>query len=111
MTCTQNEIKHIRGDTLILNGVVKSDWVATNITGSTFLFTLRKWNNKTEYPEIIQKSWIITGAITGEYSIEATAVEMNIDPWIYLYDIQMTDSLGGITTISIGKFIINYDIT
>ena len=106
-----NEIKHHRGDTLILNGVVKSEWVATDITGCSFLFTLRKGTDKTQYPIILQKTGVLTDAPTGKYKIEASSADMNIPVDTYLYDIQMTDSLGTITTISIGKFIIEYDIS
>lgn len=107
----ENNFEHTRGDTLLITWVVKADWIAMNLTGSVIKFTLREWMDKTKYPVIVEDIATISNPTAWEYEINVSAESMNLECKNYIFDIQLTDSLGQITTISKWTTTITYDIT
>jgi hypothetical protein len=82
-----------------------------NITGWTVIMTVKI--NKTDAdPGILQKKVTThTSPTTGETLIDFTATEMTLPAKAYLYDIQITDTLGAVYTQCEGSFVVTQDIT
>lgn len=109
MSCTHSTSEsHIQGDTLDLPIVIRANSVVVNLTGSSMIWTLKK---SASSPIVLQKSVTIIAPLLGEAKIEASASEMNIEVGGYVWEIQITDSLGKKTTTPMQKLIINSQLT
>ena len=102
-------ITHYRWDTLTRKLVFKDkDWVLIDITGHTITFTMKY--KKEDDTTVIQKVADMTDPTNWEAEIVIDAGTIDIDPWVYVYDIQRQyDNI--IKTIIQGTFSIIYDIT
>lgn len=112
-----SDITITRGDTIKRNLTFKdADGTAIDITGWTVSFTVRKKIPVkaivTDVDAIIAK--VITTHITpisGLSTFTLSKTDTNIDPGTYFYDIQVKNVAGEVSTITSGKFIVEYDIT
>lgn len=109
MNCTQNTWKHTRGDSISITGVVLADNIPMNIAGVSIVLTVRTNTDKTGTP-LLQVNATIDDVMAGEYSINILDTSA-VDVGSYYYDIQMTDSLGSITTLETGIFNVSFDVT
>ena len=104
---TIKDIIHTRGDTYEESFVFSP---ATNISGSTILFTIKREKDDINY--ILQKTATLTNSAIWAFTISATATEMELlDIADYYYDIEWTTSIWKVTTLRKWKFISTYDIT
>lgn len=72
---------------------------------------MRAGPDKAKSPVILQKTATIVTAASGEYRVKLSAAETNIEKKKYFYDIQLTDSLGDISTLILWYIHIDYDVT
>lgn len=110
------EIAWYRGDSFDINLTIKAKGGSTiNLTGYSFLFTVNSEQNPLDDTnEIFQVAGVIDpDQVTneGKLTITPTAVQTNLSPADYFYDVQMTDDSGNIRTIAKDKFKILQDIT
>lgn len=111
MITTELNVTRKRGDTIPIEFTLLQAGSPKNITGATFLLTVDPEpdptgiaNNKFSIPGFI------IGAAAGTFEFRPSAVQMDLTPETYYFDVQMT--LGGyISTIIKGKFIVQQDIT
>mgnify|MGYP007071571498 CR=1 FL=1 len=81
-----NKICHTKWDTLDFTIILRnSDGTPIDITGATISFTVAKSHQETP---IIQKTCSIIDAPNWVAQVSATALEMEVDIWIYKWEIQ-----------------------
>lgn len=103
-----------RRDTFPIVVTVTSDGAAVDITGYTFFFTAKKCDTDTDAQAVITKDVTShTNPTGGVTTITLSSADTNVDAMDYVYDIQMKDTSGNITTLvtPAGKFTIVQDIT
>jgi hypothetical protein len=102
-----------RGDSDAKGFQIKdSAGVAIDITGFSYLLTVNSEKDPTDMiNEQFQVVGVITDALNGRVSFSPTAVNTDITPSTYFYDIQQTDGGGAISTLIKGKCKIIQDIT
>ncbi len=113
------ELKRRRGDSFADEFTIREpdlpDGTAgpvIDITGFSFLLTV----DPEELPltsanNIFQLTGTITDATNGKVEFAPTAVESDVTPQEYFYDIQQTDAGAKIRTIIVGPYDIIQDIT
>lgn len=101
--------EHKQGDdynqTLIFKN---SDWSFVNLTWSVVKFTIKR---KVNADIVIQKTLTILDAVQGRVKVSLLNTETNALSWTYVFDYELTDSTGIVTTILWGKMTILSDIT
>ena len=101
--------EHKQGDdynqTLIFKN---SDDTFVNLTGSIVKFTIKKKAN-TEI--IIQKTLTVIDAVNGKVKVSLSNTETILLSWTYVFDYELIDATGIVTTILWGKMTILSDIT
>ena len=101
--------EHKQGDdynqTLIFKN---SDGTFVNLTGSVVKFTIKK---KASWDIVIQKTLTILDAVQGRVKVSLSNTETNTLSWTYVFDYELTDSTGIVTTILWGKMTILSDVT
>lgn len=109
------EITKYRGDTKPIAFKLWQDKAANQplvITGYTFKLTV---DPEEEPADATNNIFSLDGTITdeneGEFQFEPTALQMDITPGEYYYDLQVTDNSGYIETQFVKKFTIKQDIT
>lgn len=107
------EITRYRGDTIPDKVVVKdTDGNVVNIAGYTFLLTVASEKEPADdTTEEFQVVGSITDAANGVVEFAPTALQTDITPGVYYYDVQMTTPAGRIGTILKDKYTILQDIT
>lgn len=113
---TQDESKTLcwgRGDSDAKGFIIQDgNGVAVNITGFSFKLTV---NSEKDPTTVDNQQFTVVGAITdgpnGKVAFSPSATDTDITPGAYFYDIEQTDSGGGIATLLIGKCIIVQDIS
>lgn len=78
MTCNTQAFSITQGDSLIEPIVVKAGGIVMNLTGSQLKWTLKK--SVSQATPTLQKILVITNPTAGESLLEASSVEMNIEP-------------------------------
>lgn len=85
---------------------------AINITGYTVFFTAKTNENDADADAVISKTVTThTNPTSGVTAITLSDTDTNIDPGIYLYDLQIKDGSGNITSADRGTFEVVQDIT
>lgn len=88
---------------------------AVDISGFTFDLTVNTHRNPDPGVPIGTELFTVVGVIIsgigGTFSFAPTAVDTDLLPDTYFYDIQMTDTGAGIQTIIKGRFIVIQDIS
>jgi len=101
--------EHKQGDdynqTLIFKN---SDGSFVNLTGSLVKFTIKR---KVNGEIVIQKTLTVIDAIQGKVKVSLSNTETNTLSWTYVFDYELTDATGIVTTILWGKMTILSDIT
>ena len=102
-----------RGDSDAKGFIIQdSGGVAKNITGFSFKLTV----NSEKAPgnqdnEQFSLTGVLTTPVQGKVAFAPTAVDTDINPGTYYYDIEQTDSGGAKSTLLIGSVLIVQDIT
>lgn len=93
--------------------IVEADGAtAQDITGWSYILTVNTEKNPADTTnQQFQVTGVIEDAPGGVVGFSPTAVNTDITPGKYWYDIQQTDGAGGIRTIVKDRFIIEQDIT
>lgn len=105
---------HKKGDTFDeVPFELKVNTVVVNLTGAVIKMQLRKWDNLTNaalsLTSVSSAGITITDATAGKFKINSQIID--IDPYTYVYDIQITLSSGVVRTYVSGTFNIENDIT
>lgn len=108
-----NKLTIIRGDSVTLPVTFKnSDGSAINLTGSTVFFTVKASDSDSDDNAKIKKSVTVhTSPTEGKTTIELSTTDTNLSAGIYLYDIQIVDSLGKVSSVRADKLEVIKDIT
>lgn len=109
------EITWYRGDSYPFELTVKDATTSTaiDITGYSFIFTV----NSEQHPiDNTTEEFNVDGVLdadpaTGKVTFTPTALNTDLEPATYYYDIQMIDGSSNIRTIAKNKFMIVQDIT
>lgn len=105
-------ITRYRGDTAPDQFTVQRDGVAVDITGCTFKLTVNSEQNPVDITnQLFQLTGTITNAALGQVEFSPTALQADQLPGRYFYDVQMTDTGGGIRTATKGSYRFKEDIT
>jgi hypothetical protein len=109
------EITKFRGDTKPIAFKLWSDkaaGLALDISSYTFKLTVDPEEEPVDGTNnLFSLDGSITSAEDGEFQFEPTALQMDITPGEYYYDLQITDPSGYIETQFVKKFTIKQDIT
>jgi len=102
-----------RGDTEPLVITIKKDGTAIDVSGWSFKFTVDPSSDPTvDTANLFQLTGtFVTDGTDGQVQFSPSAVQMDITPDIYFYDIERTDGAGKIRTIMSGQFEVLQDIT
>ena len=104
-----------RGDSFADEFVLFTDAAKTtplDITGFSFLLTVDPEESPSDATNnLFTVTGTITDAVNGKVEFAPTAVQTDVTPQTYFYDIQMTDGGGKIRTIVVGDYDITQDIT
>lgn len=106
-------IVRYRGDTIPDEFTVNDpNGSPQNITGATFVMTLDK---RKAPPDATSVVVTINGTVTsgsgGIVQFDWSALDADQEPGTYWFDIEMTDSLGVVQTLTVGKYTFIQDIT
>ncbi|MGB0749059.1 MAG: hypothetical protein ACPGO3_09960 [Magnetospiraceae bacterium] len=106
-------IERYRGDTVAVSFTfTESDGSAIDLTGGSLLLTVNSEKGPTDTAnQLWQIVGTLTDATTGKAEFTPSAVQADLEPKTYYYDIQFTDSAGAIRTMALGKFVVTQDIT
>ena len=89
-----------------------STGLVIDITGYTFVLTVDPSSKPTGAGNnLFSVVGSITDAVNGQVEFVPTAVQTDITPGRYYYDVQMTDTATRIRTIDSGKYEITQDIS
>lgn len=100
-----------RGDTHAEVFQLKLNGVAHDITGDSFLLSVATIPDPPDdTTELFQLVGTLVTPATGIFSF-APAANQPVDPGVYFYDIQWTDSGGEIRTVLVGTWTVEQDIT
>jgi len=106
------DITRFRGDTIPIVFNVTSNSVAVDITGWTFTLTIDPNDAPGDaLDNVLQLTGVLTTPLQGEVTFTMTAIQADIPPGAYNYDVQAVDVGGVIRTFGVAKFIITQDIT
>ena len=109
------ELCRKRGDSFPDEFVLFTDAAKTmplDITGFSFILTVDPEEAPADASNnIFQLTGTITDATNGKVEYAPTAVESDVTPKLYYFDIQMTDAALAIRTIIVGDYDITQDIT
>ena len=105
---------HIKGDTFDeVAFSIKINNVAVNLTGATIKMQLKKNDNLLvpilSLTSVASAGITITSPTNGLFKINSQIID--IEPFNYVYDIQLTLATGVVKTYVSGNFIISKDIT
>lgn len=101
-----------RGDTPVFSFTLKEDGSPIDITGSSFLLTVDPSPAPTGSGDnLFQLTGSIPVGTDGVVQFQATAMQMDLAPGVYFYDVQWTDAASAIRTIIAGEFEIRQDVT
>ena len=90
----------------------KAAGLALDITGYSFKLTIDPEEEPADDTgNILSLDGVLTSEADGEFQFEPTALEMDITPGEYYYDLEITDPAGNIETQFVKKFTIVQDIT
>ncbi len=107
-----SDIARFRGDTFPIVFNVTSNGTAVDITGWTFTLTIDPSTKPADSADnILQLTGTLTNPTGGEVTFTMTALEADIPPDTYHYDVQGVDGAGVIRTFGVAKFVIDQDIT
>ena len=106
-------LEMFRGDTKTINLTVSSNGVAVNLTGATVRLTVKTSVTDEDVAAVLQKTVTThTVPLDGETSIVIAPADTNaVTPAVYVYDVQLKQSSGAISTLLFGEFRINADVT
>ena len=109
---SNQNITRKRGDDYPLAMTLKDEaGVVINITSFVFQLVVDpSIDPATSADNVLDLTAVLTDAVNGEFEFQPTAMEMDITPDVYFYEVQMTDASSAIRTILQGKFIIQQDI-
>ncbi|RKZ36690.1 MAG: hypothetical protein DRQ49_17500 [Gammaproteobacteria bacterium] len=109
------EISWYRGDSYPLELTIKDkdSGSVIDLTGYSFILTVDTLKTP---PDDTTKVFNVSGVLdgdptTGKVSFTPSAIQTDIEPASYYYDVQMTDASSNIRTIAKNKFKILQDIT
>ena len=106
------DITRLRGDTFPIVFLVTSGGTPVNITGWTFTLTIDPSDAPADAgSNVLALTGVLTDPTGGEVTFTMTALEADIAPGAYNYDVQGVDGAGVIRTFGVAKFIIDQDIT
>ncbi len=106
------DITRFRGDTFPIVFNVTSNKVPVDITGWTFTLTIDPSTNPANADNnVLQLTGALTDPVNGEVTFTMTAMQADIAPGSYHYDVQGVDGAGVIRTFGVAKFVIDQDIT
>ena len=92
--------------------ILASDGSVVDVTGYSFLLTVDPSPEPTTNANnVFQVTGTVLDAANGLIEFAPTAVQTDVTPARYYYDIQMTDDVGRIRTIASGTYTITQDIT
>lgn len=102
-----------RGDSSAKGFIIQdSDGAAIDITGFSFKLTV---NSEKDPTNTVNQQFTIVGVLTdalnGKVAFSPTITDTDITPGTFFYDIEQTDSGGGISTVIKAKCLIVQDIT
>ena len=110
-----SEIVINKGDSKTFNVTITNNASVLNITGYTVFFTVKKntnSDNSTDSDALISKTITShTSPTLGLTTISLSSTETSINPGAYVYDIQLKDGSGNITSSVADKFIVRGDVT
>lgn len=106
-------ISRYRGDTIPDEfTVTDSSGAAVNITGFTFRMTLDELSNPPDATtKLVEIVGVITDAANGVVEFAWSALNADQAPGGYYYDIEMTDALSRVQTLTIGRYTFVQDIS
>ncbi len=106
------DITRFRGDTFPIVFLVTSNGSPVDITNWTFTLTIDPSDAPADAGDnVLQLTGTLTDAAGGEVTFTMTAMQADIPPGAYNYDVEGTDGAGVIRTFGVARFIINQDIT
>ncbi len=106
------DIRRFRGDTFPIVFLVTSNGVPVDITNWTFTLTIDPSDAPADAgSNVLQLTGTITDAAGGEVTFTMTALEADIVPGAYNYDVEGIDGAGVIRTFGVAGFVIDQDIT
>lgn len=110
------DLSMVRGDTLETTlTFTDADDNVIDITDWTIFFTVKKEEYLTDDDDSeaeISKSETITDGTSGQYTLTIDPEDTEeVDPGLYVYDIQIKKDDGSIQTVVIGNFEIIQDVT
>lgn len=115
MAIDPHELTKFRGDTKPIAFKLWSDQaagLALDITDYAFKLTVDPEEEPVDdTANILSLDGVITSVSDGEFQFEPTALDMDITPGEYYYDLEITDPAGNIETQFVKKFTIVQDIT
>ncbi len=89
-----------RGDSAARGFVIQDSLgVAVDITGFSFTFTVNEEEDPAPGTELFTVTGVITNATAGQVAFSPTITDTNQTPGEYFYDLEQTDSGGGIDTL------------
>ena len=102
-----------RGDSDAKGFIIQdSDGVAKNVTGFSFKLTVNTEKAPSDQVnEQFSLTGILTGAVQGKVAFAPTAIQTDINPGTYFYDIEQIDAGGAKSTLLLGTVLIVQDIT
>ena len=107
-----SSITRYRGDTAPDRFTITSEGIPVDITGCTFKLTVNSERDPTDATnQLFTVNGVITSAPAGNVDFSPTALQTDIAPGRYYYDVQMTDATTAIRTVQKGSYRIVQDIT
>lgn len=107
-----NKISIFRRDSPSITVNVSGTAGTVDITGYKFFFTVKEVDTDTDANAKISKDVSShSNPSIGQTVISMGTADTNIEPKIYVYDIQMKDTASKITTLLKGEFEVKQDVT
>lgn len=112
-------IEIFRGDTVNIDlTITDKNGTAIDITGYKLFFTAKTNNDDSDDNALIKKD-VTThldpdgddGTSTGQSRITLSSTQTAVDVGVFYYDVQMKDTSGNITTITVDRFRVKQEIT
>lgn len=110
---SSSDISMYRGDDKSIVVTITQGGTPVNITNSSVFFTINSARGATDAGSIYQK--IVTSHSNpsqGETTISIpSGSSTSFTPGIYWYDVQLKQSTGSISTVVLGRFTVDADVT
>lgn len=107
------QIERKRGDTApdVVNVRDADDGGPLDITGFSYTLTVSEFRAPTTEPPLVTVAGTVTDSINGRVEFNWSALQANLPPGKFFYDVQQVDVSSRIKTIAKGKYVIHQDIT